>query len=532
MLALLACVYLAAGYLVVKTPTAFVPQEDQGAFFVIVTLPDGSSLARTNALSEGLESAFEKVPGVETVATMGGLNLLTNAFTSESCSFVLALKPWADRTSKETQLRQIIGTAQAIVNRQPGLTGVAVNISPIPGLGSSSGIQFEIEDRGSHTPQQLADVAETFGAKMGEQPSIGPGFNSLRAFVPQLDIEVNRDKTETLGIPFSDVYSNLGAYFGGPILNDFILFDRSWKVMIQSEAQFRAAPPDITQVYVRNKTGDMVPMSTLASVTPTVGPNVIQRFNAYRESELTVNPAEGYSTGQVIQTLMQGGNKDLPSGYGYEWNGLAYQQLLAGNSQILAFVLALILVFLVLAALYESWAIPFGVLLAIPVGVLGAYLLVVGVGGNANVYVQIALVMLIGLAAKNAILIVEFAKEKHDKEGMSPIDAALAGAHLRFRPIIMTSLAFIIGAVPLALATGAGANSRRSIGFAVVGGMTLATCVGVFIIPVLYALIQNLVEPKSNKKAGKHDVDGAPATTVLPAPASGGTTAAPSDGTP
>jgi multidrug efflux pump subunit AcrB len=276
----------------------------------------------------------------------------------------------------------------------------------------------------------------------------------------------------------------------------------------------------------------MVPMSTLASVTPTVGPNVIQRFNAYRESELTVNPAEGYSTGQVIQTLMQGGNKDLPSGYGYEWNGLAYQQLLAGNSQILAFVLALILVFLVLAALYESWAIPFGVLLAIPVGVLGAYLLVVGVGGNANVYVQIALVMLIGLAAKNAILIVEFAKEKHDKEGMSPIDAALAGAHLRFRPIIMTSLAFIIGAVPLALATGAGANSRRSIGFAVVGGMTLATCVGVFIITVLYALIQNLVEPKSNKKAGKHDVDGAPATTVLPAPASGGTTAAPSDGTP
>ena len=528
---LLLVVYLGAGYLVVKTPTAFVPQEDQGAFFVIVNLPDGSSLARTDQLSEGLESAFEKIPGVETVATLGGLNLLTNAFTSESCSFVLALKPWGDRTTKQTSLRTIIGTAQYIVSKQPGMTGVAVNISPIPGLGSSSGIQFEIEDRGSHTPQQLADVADTFGAKMAQQPSIGPGFNSLRAYVPQLNIAVDRDKTETLGIPFSDVYSNLGAYFGGPILNDFILFDRSWKVMIQSEAQFRAGPPDITKVYVRNKSGSMVPMSTLASVTPTVGANVIQRFNAYRESELTVNPAAGYSTGQVIDTLTQGAAKDLPTGYGYEWNGLAYQQLLAGNSQIMAFVLALILVFLVLAALYESWAIPFGVLLAIPIGVLGAYILTVAVKNNANVYVQIALVMLIGLAAKNAILIVEFAKEKHDKEGMSAIDAALAAAQLRFRPILMTSIAFIVGSVPLALATGAGANGRHSIGTAVVGGMTLATLLGVFVIPVLYAMIQNLVDPKSRKTAGKHDVDGTTGTAVIPATA-GGSTAAPAEGTP
>ncbi len=370
----------------------------------------------------------------------------------------------------------------------------------IPGLGASGGFNFEIMDLAGHTVQDLANVNTAFMAAAAKRPELTTMRSAMRANVPQVQVDLDRTKIKTLGVNVSDVFKNMQAYLGGLVVNQFVLFDRVWNVMIQAEPDYRATPANINTIYVRNDQGGMVPLSTVTKISNSVGPDMLQRFNTNREVEITGSNATGYSTAQALDALKDVAKQTLPPGYGYGWAGTAYQEETVGNTQSLIFALSIVLTFLVLAAQYESWLMPFSVLLGVPLGIFGAFLSAELWRIDNNVYVQIGLIMLIGLAAKNAILIVEFARERHEKDGLPIMEAAREGAHLRFRPILMTSFAFIIGVIPLMLASGAGAASRHSLGSAVFGGMLAATCFGVFIIPSLYYLVQTLVNKTSKKK--------------------------------
>jgi multidrug efflux pump subunit AcrB len=372
---------------------------------------------------------------------------------------------------------------------------------PINGLGNSGGFQFMIEDRGSHSPADLAKVASTVFAAAGKRPELANVISSYSVDYPQVNLDLDRAKVHTLGIPLDDVFETLQAQLGGYIVNNVVLFNNSWKLIVQSEPQYRMTPSNIGALMVRNKDGNMVPLSTFSKPSMTHGPNLIQRFNVYRAAEIDGQPAGNFSSGQAIAAMEDVARTTIPSGYGYEWTGTAYQELLAGNTQAITFVLSLVLVFLFLAALYESWSTPLGVILGVPLGVFGAFFGAFIWRLPNNVYVQIGLIMLIGLAAKNAILIIEFAKDKREKEGMPVLEAALDGAKVRFRPILMTSLAFIFAVIPLMLSSGAGAASRHSLGTAVFFGMLFATSLGIFFIPLLYDVIESFAERRKRGKA-------------------------------
>jgi HAE1 family hydrophobic/amphiphilic exporter-1/multidrug efflux pump len=492
----LACVaglWLGAGALISKLPTGFVPYEDQGYLFAVFTLPDGASLERTDDLLKRAEADLKGVKGVKEVLTMGGLNLLTGAFTSNNGSLIVMLDSWEDREDKETQLKVLLGNIGTKFAAYPEAVTLVFPPPPINGLGNAGGFVIEVQDRAGRTPQDLDQVKLRFMEAMAKQPEITGIFSGYRTSIPQVKLDIDREKARTLGIPINNIFQGLQIYLGGLQVNDFNLFGRTYKVMLQAEQEFRKSPENIDDIYLRSEAGDMVPMSTISTVKMVTGPDLLQRYNMFRTAEINGSNAPGVSTGQALEIMEDLAARELPQGYGFEWTGIAFQEKEAGGTQGPIFAMAMIFVFLVLAAQYESWAIPFSVLFGLPICIFGAFLGVSLVGLDNNVYVQIGIVALMGLAAKNAILIVEFAKEAHEKKGMCLVDAAMDGAKLRFRPIMMTAFAFILGVVPLVIASGAGAASRVSIGIAVFGGMLFASTVGLFFIPLLYVVVQGLV---------------------------------------
>ncbi len=490
-LAVLGVLLFATWGLLERIPTGFVPDEDQGYFMVNVQLPPAASVERNDAVMRKIEKYFEDAPGVSNVLTLGGLNILNGSTSSYTSSMFVILDPWDDRKTPETSLKAIIGNAYKELGQMQDAVFMAFNPPPIQGVGQAGGFTFELQDRSGGSIQDLAKVASDFIAEASKRPELSHLFTTFSADVPQLEVEVDRDKAKTKEVAISDIFLTLQAYLGGYYVNDFNKYGRTYRVMLQAAPQFRNDPSQIGSYYVRSSTGEMVPLSTLTQLKHIQGPQYIQHFNLYQTVEISGSTTPGYSSGQGLQALKEVAAEHLPDGYDYSWSGMSYQEEEQGNQATIAFSLAVLMVFLLLAALYESWFIPLAVLFTVPLGVFGAMLGLKIMGLDNNVYAQIGLVMLIGLVAKNAILIVEFAKMRHE-EGLSPREAAIEAAHLRFRPILMTAFAFIFGTLPLVLASGAGAASRHSLGTTVFMGMLVATCTGVVITPVLYRVIQGM----------------------------------------
>lgn len=462
-------------------PTSFVPREDQGILRVAIQLPEGATLNRTGVVVTDLSRAIRKIPEVENVTALVANDTIANDTKSNAASLIVQLKPWDQRTrSAETIRRQL----QTLVNARTDAVGQAVNPAPIRGLGRAGGLDFYIQSRESDNPLELQQVAEDFRQRLVSKPEISSARSMIQADAPQLYLTVDEAKALAMGVAISDVYDTLGYFMGGKYVNDFTRIGKIFRVIIQADAPHRMTPESLGELYVRSDTGKMVPLSTLAHVERTSGPESLKRENGFLAASMNVNAAQGYSTGDVIRTV-DAESQYLPSGYYVDWTGQAFHEKRIGSSSAAAFAFGLIIVFLILAAQFERWSLPIAVVMAVPYSVLGALVATYFRGFSNDIYFQIGLLVLIGLTAKNAILIVEFAAQKME-EGMEARQAALEAAKLRLRPIVMTSMAFILGVIPLATATGAGAAARQSMGTGVLGGMLAATFITTFFIPVFF----------------------------------------------
>jgi hydrophobic/amphiphilic exporter-1 (mainly G- bacteria), HAE1 family len=502
----LAVFYIGAGGLFRAVPGGFLPDEDQGVFFVAVRLPDGASLERNIRATEQIEQIVLSTPGVADCTTFGGFDFITSTNNSNVTTVIGTLKPWEERRTKELQFEAIMGSVQARLGAVEDAFSFTFGLPPILGLGTSGGFEFMVEDRAGGDVDQLAQATEKLIAATRGNPDIAFASTAFRNTVPQFKVNVDTDKVQTIGIPLSDTYNALQTFLGGLYVNDFNRFGRTWRVLLQAEPQYRSHAEDIHRFYVRSSEGEMVPLSTLADIKRVAGPEVVYRYNRYRTAKIIGSAMPGQSSGQAAAAMEKLARENLPPGFGFEWTGTVFQEKLASGKEGFIFGFAALLVFLCLAALYESWSIPLAVVLAVPLGLFGALLAIFARNYAYDVYTQIGIVTLIGLAAKNAILIVEFARLR-GAEGKPIVEAAIEAAELRLRPILMTSFAFILGVVPLVWATGAGAASRRGLGMTVFGGMLAATLLAVFIVPILYVVVRRLAER------------GAPAPAAVPVPA-------------
>ncbi len=503
---------IAGAYLCGRSlPSGFIPEEDQGYILANMQLPDASALERTGKGSQAIEKMIMETPGVDSVTTIDGFSLLTSSFSSNNTFFFIWLKPWEERPGIKLSS---FGIIQALNKRfmSQFQDGMAMAFGPpaIPGLGNGSGFSMMLQDRGGNRPEYLEQQARAFIQAAQKRPEIRGITTLYRASVPQLFAAVDEDKAQAAGISVAEVQSTLGTLLGGSYVNDFNRFGRLYKVYLQAEGTYRDSADDIRSFYVRNKNGEMVSLGTLIATTPTSGPEFTNRFNLYRTAELIGGSAPGYSSQQTLQALKEVAAEVLPADIGYDWNAMSYQEEKAAGSGATVFLFGMLFVFLILAAQYESWALPCSVLLGTPCAVFGAlaglwlcrqwspsYL--------NNIFAQIGMLTLVGLSAKNAILIVEFARAKVH-EGVPALEAALESARLRFRPILMTAFAFILGVVPLVIAKGAGAEGRKVMGMAVFSGMLVATIVGVVLVPMLFVLIERVFV----KKSGTHGEDSSP----------------------
>jgi hydrophobe/amphiphile efflux-1 (HAE1) family protein len=480
-----ALVIAAAAWLLKIIPGSLVPIEDSGYFYGAIVLPDGASLGRTGKLGAEVQQTMVRNPAVEHVFVVNGFDLVGGGNKTNSATMFITLKPWGERRESVTDIIKYM-SAQGALQRD-GLV-FAFNAPPIRGLGTAGGFEVYVQNRADADPNKLEKVVQKFVGELRKQPELAGVNTFFRPSVPQLYVEVDREKALALGVPVTDVFDALQGTMGSLYVNDFNKFGRTYRVQIQADAPYRARPEDLGNVYVRSAGGDMVPVKSLIHTKAIVGPDQFDRFNGFVAAKVLGGAAPGVSSGQAISVVEQVAAKVLPQGYYMAWTGQAFQEQRAGSASTIAFVFALVMVFLILAAQYERWSLPVAVLLAVPFAVLGALLAVLALRMSNDIYFQIGLVTLIGLAAKNAILIVEFAVQNVDA-GMSVADAAVQAARQRFRPIVMTSLAFMFGVLPLVVATGAGAAARRSMGTGVFGGMFVATFVATLFVPLFFTLL-------------------------------------------
>lgn len=481
------------GYSFQIVPGGFLPNEDQGYLIVNAQLPDGATLQRSQRVTDSMTQMASQIEGVADIIGVSGYTALDSlAITNASTLFVI-LDSWDDRPGEPLSAFGINRTLQHHLSDVQQAICLSFPPPPITGLGNAGGFEFQLQDRAAAGVVQLEQIADDI-AHAGQQDPVLTRMNSnFRAQVPQLFVDVDRVKAKKMGVPLQSIFSTLQAALGSTYVNDFNKLGRTYKVLIQSAAEFRGRADDIGKLRVRSNTGMMVPLGTLVSVRDTAGPKTIYRYNAYPSATITGEASPGHSSGQSIATMESLAATLIPSSMGYEWSGTTYQQLKAGNQAPIIFTLAIVFVYLFLAAQYESWAIPLAVLFSVPLAILGAMLATWLRGYDNNVYTQIGLVLLIGLSAKIAILIVEFAKEQHEN-GKTIVEAAVEAARLRFRAILMTAFSFILGVMPLVVASGAGAGSRRALGTAVFGGMLASTVFGIFLVPVFYVIVQGTAE--------------------------------------
>ena len=497
---MMVCLIVGLVFLFKNKPSGFIPVEDEGRLFVTYEMQEAASTTRNIAMIKDIMARISKIPEIKTVGGLAGLNVISYSNKSNVGTMFVSLHPWADRKGAEHHVQAVISEIQKRTSDIKEARVLAISPPAIPGLGQTSGFTFELQQTTSTDDiKKFETVTQKFLAAVNQRPEIGFAYTFFNAKTPSYQIDVDRDKTKKLGVQVNDVFNTLSTLLGSTYINDFNLYGRNFRVMVQADSSFRSNLDQLNKFYVRNTQGNMVPLSAIISTKVVENPALISHYNIYRAVEINGTPKPGFSSGQAIQALKEVA-ETLPDGYGYEFSGMSSEEIKAGDSTTTIFAISIVFVFLFLAALYESWSIPFSVLFAVPIGALGSIITLTLLPNlTNNIYAQIGLITLIGLAAKNAILIVEFAKERVDS-GMEVVKATLEAVQLRLRPIIMTSLAFILGVLPLAFASGAAAESRKTIGWTVFGGMLAATSLAIFVVPVLFVAIEKLAYKQKKRR--------------------------------
>ncbi len=503
------------GYGLSRIPTGFIPIEDQGYMLAAVQLPDGASLERTQKVMDQVQEIVSKQPGVDQIMTIAGISVLDNSSSLANAGVAyIVLKEWSARGKGEDLLSLYVGLTDRLSAISEART-LVIPPPPIQGIGNSAGFTMQVELRdGTSDFAKLQAITNAVISNADTQSALQRVSTSFRSAVPQYNVEIDRTKTEVLHVTTDQIFSTLSSYMGASYVNQFNKFGRTFQVYTQAESRFRVTTTDIENLMVRNSDGDMIPIGTVAKITPAVGPSLISLYNLYPSSSIIGMPATGYSSGQAMKLMEEIADKTLPRGTGFQWTAMSYQEMMAGGQIYLAFALALLLIYLVLAGQYESWFAPISVILAVPLSLLGPMAVLTGLRIENNLYTQIGIILLIALSAKNAILIVEVALEQHVRDGKPLLESAVNAARIRFRPILMTSFAFILGMVPLVLATGAGANARKSIGITAFSGMLSSTCLAVLFVPTFFVVIQrfeNWLAARKGQKVGVQKMPDAPA---------------------